>query len=57
MMHLMTAVGHRHLRLTPNNTRPVNPPIKRNFGYPVGPVTKKVVLLPTEPTIVGQCIL
>jgi len=56
VMQLMTAVEHRHVRPTPNNTHPVNPPIKHNFGYPVGPVTKKVVLLPTERTIGGQCI-
>jgi len=43
-MQLMTAVGRRHVRPTPNNTCPVNPPIKHNFGYPVGPVTKDASL-------------
>ena len=35
----------------------LNPPIKRNVGYPVGPVTIKVVFLPVEPTIGGRCLL
>jgi hypothetical protein len=29
----------------PTNTCLVNPPIERDVGYPVGPVTKKVVFL------------
>ena len=40
MLH-MTAMGHRHVRPTPTNTRLVNTPIEHNVGYPVGPVKKK----------------
>jgi hypothetical protein len=32
-------------------------PVKRVVGYPVGSVTKKVVLLPAELTIQGGCFL
>jgi len=46
VMQLMTAVGHRHVCPTLTNTCLVNPPIERDFGYPVGLVTKKVVFLP-----------
>jgi len=35
----------------------LNSPIKRSVGYPVGPVTIKVVFLPTETTIGGGCLL
>ena len=56
-MQHVTAVGHRHVRPTPTNTRLVNPPMKRSVGYPVGPVTKKVVFSPAEPTIRGGCLL
>ena len=57
MMQHMTDVGYRHVRPTPTSTRLVNPPVQHNVGYPVGPVTKKVVFLPTEPTIGGGCLL
>ena len=50
MMQLTRAVVHRHMRPTPTNTRLLNLPIERDV-YPVRPVTKKVVILPTEPTI------
>jgi len=40
VMQLMTAVGHRHVCPMPTNTRLVNPPIERNVGYLIGPVTK-----------------
>jgi hypothetical protein len=35
----------------------VNPAIECNVGYPEGPVTRKVVFLPTEPNIVGGILL
>jgi len=56
MMQHMTAVGYRHVRPTPTNTRLVNLPIEHNVGYPVGPVTKKVFFLPAKPTIGGGCL-
>jgi hypothetical protein len=52
----MTAVGHHHVCLRPTNTCLVNWPVERNFVYPVGPDTKKVVFLPREPTIGGGCV-
>ena len=57
MMQHMTAVWRRHVCPMLTNTRLLNPQIERNVGYPVGPVTKKVVFLPTEPTIGGGCLL
>ena len=57
MMQHMTAVGHRHVCPTLTNTRLVNPPIKRNVDYPFGFLAKKVVFLPTEPTIRRGCLL
>jgi len=56
-MQHVTAVGHRHVRHTPTNTRMVKRPIEHSVGYPVGPVTKKVVFLPTEPIIRGGCLI
>jgi hypothetical protein len=50
MMQLTRAVGHHHMRPMPTNTHLLNLPIERDV-YPVRPVTKKVVILPTEPTI------
>jgi len=50
-MQLMTAVGHRHVCPTLTNTHLVNLRIEQDIGYHIGPVTKKVVFLPTEPTI------
>ena len=41
MMQLTRAVGHRHMRPTPTNTRLLNLPIERDVVYPVGPVKKK----------------
>ena len=57
MMQLTRAVGRRHVRPTPTNTRLLNLPIERDVFYPVHPVTKKVVMLPTEPTIRGGFLL
>ena len=51
MMQLTRAVGLRHVDPTPTNTRLLSLPIERDVVYPVRPVTKKVVILPTEPTI------
>ena len=56
MVQLTRAVGHRHMRPTPNNTRLLNLPIERHVVYPVRPATKKVVIL-TEPTIQGGFLL
>jgi len=44
------AVGRRHVRLVVTDTHQVNLPIEADVGYPVGSVSK-VVLLPTEPAI------
>jgi len=41
MMQLTRAVGHRHMRPKPTNTRLLNLPIERDVFYPVCPVTKK----------------
>ena len=41
MIRLTRAVGCRHMRPTPTNTRLLNLPIERNVVYPVRPVTKK----------------
>ena len=57
MVQLMRAVGHRHRRPTLTNTRLLNLPIERDVVYPVRPVTKKVVMLRTEPTIQGRFLL
>ena len=57
MMQHMTTVGQRHVHPTLTKTRLVILPIKRNFGYRVGPVTIKMFFLPTEPTIGGVCLL
>jgi hypothetical protein len=51
VMQLTRAVGYRHVRPMPTNTRLLNLPIEHDVVYPVGPVTKKVVILPAEPTI------
>jgi len=56
-MQLVTGVGHCHVCPMLTNTYLVNRPIERSVGYLVGPVTKKVVFLPTEPTIGGGCLL
>ena len=53
MIQLTRAEGHRHMCPTPTNTHLLNPPIERDVVHLVHPVTKKVVLLPTEPTIQG----
>ena len=50
MIQLTRAVEHRHMRPMPTNTCLLNLPIEHDI-YPVRPVTKKVVILPTEPTI------
>jgi hypothetical protein len=57
LMQHMTAVGHRHVRPRPTNVHLVNPPIERSVGYTLGLVTKKMVFLPTEPTIGGGILL
>jgi hypothetical protein len=57
MLELTRAVGHRHVRPTPTNTRLLNPPVKGGVVYPIGPVTKNVVFLPKEPTIRGGFLL
>ena len=57
MMQLTRAVGHRHVRPTPTNTRLLKPPVEHSFVFPVRPVTKKVVFLPTKPTIRGGFLL
>ena len=51
MMQLTRAVEHRHVRPTPTNTHLLNLPFEHDVVYPLRPVTKKVVILPTEPTI------
>jgi hypothetical protein len=55
-MQRTTAVGCCHVRLAPTNSCLVKWPIEPEVGYPVGLVTKKVVLLPTELTIWGRCL-
>jgi hypothetical protein len=50
-----TAMGC-HMRPALTNTRLVNLPFEPNFSYPVGSVTK-LVLLPAEATIEGGYIL
>ena len=57
MMQLTRAVGHCQVRPMPTNTRLLNLPVERVVVYPVGPVTKKVIFLPTEPTIQGGFLL
>ena len=56
-MQHMTAVGHCLVLPTLTNKHLVNTPVEHSVGYAVGPVTKKVVFLPTEPTIRGECLL
>jgi len=50
VMQHMTGVGN-NVRPTLTNTHLVNLPIEQDAGYPLGPVTKKLVFLPVEPTI------
>ena len=57
MMQLTRAVGHCHMPPIPTNTRLLNPPIEHDVVYPVHTVTKKIVFLPTEPTIWGGFLL
>ena len=57
VMQVMTAVGNHHVCSTLTNTHLVNLPIKQDIGYHISPVTKKVVFLPTEPTIRGGFFL
>jgi hypothetical protein len=47
------AVGCHHMRLVLTDPHLMNPPVEPDVGYPLGCVTKKVVLLPTEATIQG----
>ena len=56
VMQHMTAVGS-HVRPTLTNTHLVNLPIEQDVGYPLGPVTKKLVFLPMESTIRGGFLL
>jgi len=56
VMQHATAMGCRHMCPLLTNTCLVKPPIEPDIGYPVGSY-KKVVLLPTEPTIPGGCLL
>ena len=51
MIQLTRAVELCHMHPMPTNTHLLNVPIEHDVGYPVHPVTKKVVFLPTEPTI------
>ena len=57
MMQVTRAEWHRHVRPAPTNTRLLNLPDECDVVYPVRPVTKKVVILPTEPTIQGGFLL
>ena len=59
VMQHMTALGHRHVQPTLNNTQyPLSKHANRaQCWLSCRPCYKKVVFLPTEPTIGGGCLL